>query len=305
MIHKYPYKGKTWIDLDHPTSEEVKQLMDEYDIDPMIAHELTSPTPKPKVELHKNFIFLILHFPAFKHSHTEGNIMQEVDFVIGKNFVITARYDTVDALMKASKLFEVDSILNKKMSSEDSGVLFFKLARELYKSLFDELSYIEDWTNDIETRIFKGKEKDMVFALSHVSRNLLDFKKITDLHEGILKSLKVAGQKLFGEDFLFHAQAILGEYYKIKDTIASNKESIAELRETNNALLETKQNEEMRVITLIALIAIPWTLITSLFQMGLQGTPIIGSHQAFWIVLFIIFIVTIGQYTFFKYKNWL
>lgn len=305
MINKHLYKGKVWIDLDHPTQDEIKSLMDEYNIDPLVAHELTSPTPKPKIEFHKNFVYFILHFPAFKHSHSEGNSIQEVDFIVGKNFVVTARYDTVDALLKCSKTFEVDTILNKKMTDSPSGILFFKIIKELYGSLSDELAFIEDWTQDIEKRIFKNKEKEMVFALSQVSRNLLDFKKAIDMHEGILNSLRSIGEKLFGEEFIFHAQVILGEYHKIKNTIINNMESIAELRETNNALLSTKQNEEMRVLTTLALVVLPWSLIAALFQMGLNGTPFIKNPNGFWIVISILIAVTGAQYAFFKYKKWL
>ncbi len=305
MIHKHLYKGRNWIDIDHPTQEDIKEIMQDYDVDPLVAHELISPTPRPKVEFHKNYIYLILHFPAFKHSHSEENIMQEVDFIIGKNYVITARYDTVDALLKCSKLFEVDTILNKKNPDNTSGALFFKIIQELYKSLFDELAYIEDWSEDIESRIFKGHEKEMVFALSHVSRNLLDFKKIIDFQETVLHSLKIGGEKIFGDEFEFHIHAILGEYKKIKNAIASNMESIAELRDTNNALLTTKQNEDMRVLTIVAFIALPLSFVTSLFQMNLNGTPIANSPHAFWIVFLLLIAFAFAQYLFFKWKKWL
>ena len=48
MVNKHLYRGKVWIDLDHPTHEEIKGIMNEYDIDPIVAHELTSPTQNLK-----------------------------------------------------------------------------------------------------------------------------------------------------------------------------------------------------------------------------------------------------------------
>jgi len=305
MITKHLYKGRTWIDLDHPTIDEVKEIMTTYEIDPLVAHELTSPTPKPKIELHRNYIYAIFHFPAFKHSHKDGSTLQEVDFIIGKTFIITSRYDTVDALLHAGKVFEVDSILNKKTADHASGSLFFRLARELYNGLFDELSYIEDWISDIESRIFKGKEKEMVITLSEVSRDLLDFKRAMDQHETLLRSLKNAGSKILGDDFAFHISAIIGEYRKITDSMNSSIALVSELRETNNSLLSNKQNEQIRVITIFAFLVLPLSFIISLFQMELLSTPIKGTSGDFWIILFFLLVIGIGEYVFFKYKKWL
>ena len=43
--------------------------MKEFGIHPLVAEELRSPTLRPKVDLYDNFIYLILHFPAFQHTH--------------------------------------------------------------------------------------------------------------------------------------------------------------------------------------------------------------------------------------------
>src|SRR4051812_42402009 len=113
MINTYKYSGETWVDIDHGTPEEIHEIMDTYHIHPFVAKELTSITPKPRIEFHDKYIYCILHFPAWKHTHSTDNKNQEVDFIIGKDILITARYDTIDALHELSKDLEVDQILEK------------------------------------------------------------------------------------------------------------------------------------------------------------------------------------------------
>src|SRR5210317_1659031 len=120
MLTRYKHRNLTWIDLESPTQEEVRNIMSEFSINPLAAEELLTPTLKPKVDQYDNFIYLILHFPAFKHSHSEGQ-NQEVDFIIGKDFLITTRYDTVDPIHKFSKVFEVNSILDRSDMGAHSG----------------------------------------------------------------------------------------------------------------------------------------------------------------------------------------
>ena len=88
MINRTTFKEAHWIDLYKPTQEEILDIVDEFKIDPIVAHEMISPSLKHRVEMRKHFIYLILQFPAFKQTNST-NESQEMDFVIGKNFVIT------------------------------------------------------------------------------------------------------------------------------------------------------------------------------------------------------------------------
>ena len=59
MIKKYTNNSITWIDVEDPTSEEIKTLMDEYDINPDIARELQLPTYKEKIVMDKYYLYLV------------------------------------------------------------------------------------------------------------------------------------------------------------------------------------------------------------------------------------------------------
>jgi len=304
MIHRHVHKDITWIDIDHPTETDVDIILKEFHIDPIVGNELTVPSSRPRVEFHTDFIYLVLHFPTFRHSHSD-KIEQEIDFIIGKNFIITTRYDTIDALHKFAKKLEVSSLFNRKNIQYPLGDIFYLMLKEIYSTIFNDLAYIEDWIRDIETKIFKGDEREMVFALSNVSRALLDFKKTTDMHEEILKSLEIAGKKLFGEHFIYYTRAGLDEYHKIQNSIRSNMEIVVELRETNNSLLEAKQNEITKIFSIFAFIAVPISLIISIFQIDTISRPIIGMPNDFWILTGCIFLVGAVMFSFFKFKGWL
>ncbi len=304
MISVYKHKHLTWVDVESPTPEEVRSIMDDYDIDPLVADELLLPTLKPRVDTYANFIYLILHFPAFKHTHN-GDINQEIDFIIGKNFLITTRYDSVDPLHKFSKVFEVNSVLDKSDIGDHAGYLFFYMVRKLYKSLEHELEFIDDSLEIIEEDIFEGKEKEMVVAISNVSRDLLNLKQALSPHQEILSSFNDAGKIFFGEDFSNHLNSIMGEYFRIKNSISVHSDTLHELRATNNSLLSTKQNEVMKVLTIMAFVTFPLSLIASVFGMNAVHMPFIGGPFDFWIIMGIMGFAGILMFTFFKKNHWL
>jgi len=304
MISRYTHKGLTWIDLESPSNEEARSLIEEFNVDPLVAEELLSPTLRPKVDVFPNHIYLILHFPALKHTH-QTNSDQEVDFIIGRNYIITVRYDTIDPLHKFSKVFEVNSILDRSDIGEHAGYVFFYMIKKLYRAVAYELDYMNDTLRTIEDHIFEGEEKEMVRDISNVSKSLLTFKQTLRSHSDILSSFEQAGELFFDQSFAYYLKAITGEYFKVNNEISSLIDTVVELRETNNSLLSTKQNEVMKVLTIMAFITFPLSLIASIFGMNTVYLPIVGGPNDFWIIISIMAIGTIFFFGFFKYKKWL
>ncbi len=299
MINTYEYDNEKWIDIDHGTPEEIGKLMDTYKIHPFIAKDLTSVTRKPRVEYRDGYIYCVLHFPAWKHTHGEDK-NQEVDFVIGKNLLITARYDTIDSLHKFSKTLEVREVLEKVKIDRRTHAIFVEMLHELYIGIFEEFAAIEDITEDITSQIFHGKEKEMVVAISEVTRTLLDFKRVTDMHHEILESLHAHGKKIFGEEFGEEMESIILDYLKINTTIRSNLDMLRELRDTNNSLVSTRQNETIKQLTVMGFIILPLNLIAVIFPI-----PYVGGATGFWFLILIMLASTVATLLYAEHKKWL
>lgn len=306
MLKTYTHKKITWIDLENPTKDEVASLEEKYGIEPIVARELLSPTLRPKVELTRNnLIYLILHFPTFSHGHGEESDDQEVDFIIGNNILITTHYETINPLHTFGKLFETNELLGKADIGNHAGYLFYYLIRELYGYLEEELDSMDAALDRIEEHIFKGDEKRMVFELSKVNRDILNFKQATRPHQEVLESLEHAGVKVFGVEFAYHLRAISGEYYKIANFLESNKETLEELRDTNDSLLNTKTNEIMKILTIMAFVTFPLSLFASIFGMNTAYLPIVGLKHDFWIIIGAMVLATIFFFWFFRHNRWL
>jgi magnesium transporter len=274
--------------------------MDEYGLHPSVAQELLLPTFKPKVDVYHDHMYVILHFPAFKHSHAKER-NQEIDFILGKDYLITTRYDTIDPLHKFAKIFEVDSILEKQSRGDHAGFLFERMVSDMYESLAN----IKDSLKDIEHKVFSGSEREMVIALSNVSRDLLNFRHATSVHADILKSFKDASSHFYGKAFEPHVELLEHRYAKVSHSIEAHMESMVELRETNNALLTSKQNSIVQSLTVITFITAPVSIFVAFFQIDARSRPLIGTENDFWVLACSVAILALMLYSFFRYKKWL
>lgn len=305
MISTYRYKGAVWLDVDHPTREDIEQVVETYKIDKHVAHELLVPTSRSCVEFYEESVYISLRFPAFKHSRTKEEIDQEIDFIIAKNALITARFDAIDALHSFSKTLETESVIDKTEVENPAEYIFFRMIRQLYDAISNELTYIDGWTNEIETKVFKGQEKEMVRTLSDAGRVLIDFRRVLLQHDEIFKSLLEYGHKTNNKNFTHSVKEILVDYEKIMHTIESQQEIVHELRETNNALLNTEQSEIAKVITVLAFIAVPISLVIGIFQIDSASRPIIGMENDFWILIGLVVLLGAAMFAFFRYEKWL
>lgn len=308
MLTRYTQHQLTWIDLVAPTPSEVRALMKEFELDPLIAEELLMPSFKPKVERRGDAIYVILHFPTLRVGAPSGGASQrpeqEVDFIVGKHFLITTRYETIDPLHSFAKAFEVNSVLGRGGASH-GGHLFAAMVRKLYEALSAECDNVHRHLQDIEERIFSGDERRMVLELSHTGRTIHDFRQSLLPHKEMLDSLEPTAARFFGAEYAFYARELMGVYQRVERSLVNLYDSLQELRETNNSLLNTKQNEIMKTLTVLAFLFLPLTFITGLFGMNTVNDPIIGSGGDFWILAGMMLALAVCFFIYFKHKRWL
>ena len=304
MIKKNTNKTITWVDVDNPTTEEIRSLMEEFNLTPTVARELQLPTYKQKISFNKDYLYMVMHFPAFRHSH-KGGEDQEIDFVVGKKFIITTRYEQIDALEKFSKDFEVNNILDKGIMEDNAGYVLYYIIKELYRAMSDELDSIKDSLKIIEDNIFKGKEIEMVVEISKTNHKLINISHTILSHKEVLESLEDSGEKIFGIDFAENFSKILNEYYRIESNLNNDIEFLKEIRNTNDSLLSSKQNGTMKILTVITFLTVPFSIIAGFFQMNTKNTPILGSNYDWQIIVVSEIFVMILLFIFVKVKKWL
>ncbi len=293
MIKRVLYNGVTWVDLESPSSEEVAELASEFKLHHLISSELLSPSIRPKIDLHKDYIYLILHFIDDR----------EVDFVLGKDFIITTRYEEVEPVMKFSRALHQGEQMHDK--DFNAGVLFYYITKGLYTEMGDELTRLRAHMKVIEKSVYSGEEREMVLALAESGRKILDLQQAVEPHKEVLTSLEHHIKEFYGDGYMRYATALLGNYYKVHQRIKRIFALHNELRATNDSLLASKQNSIMQVFTIVAFLTLIPSLISSVFGMNALNMPFIGQEYDFWLIILFMIAASGGVFWFFRYRKWL
>jgi len=304
MITRYDYQGATWIDVEAPSPDEIEEVNKEFSLGPLLAEELLGPTLKPHVDLYSEFAYAVLHFPAIRHTRG-GTTAQEVDIIIGKQFIITVHYEPVSALHEFARTVEAATLLKRSTGTLHSGHILFEIVQRLYRGVENELEAIEDTVERIEGDIFSGHEHEMVPAISGISKELLLHKRTLGTHRETLESLEQAGVQLFGENFRNHLRGIAALHFRLYNRVIGFLDTATELRNTNDSLLSTRQNEIMKNLTIMAFVTFPLTLLAALFGMNTVYTPVLGMPHDFWVIVGTMALVMGLFFSYFKKRKWL
>lgn len=304
MIKEYEYKGHKWIDLENPSEIEISKIISDFDVPVSAAEDLLSPTPKQRVVMYDKCVYIVLHFPALseKKSRTGDDHRQEIDFIIGKDHLITVHYDEMKSINAFSKSLHIK---DDTVEVENAGFIFHKLVKHLYHSLLHDVESIKDALHRAENFIFKGEEKRMVVELSRIHRDILRFNHALMPHKEAINSLNIMIKEFLGEKYEYFIHDIASEYQRVDRRMHSNKELLEELRHTNDSLLSTKQNEAIKGLTMMAFITFPLTLCAAIFTLPSDHTPIIGGPYDFELIMAIMLAIVLSCLGYFSYKKWL
>lgn len=299
-------RGKTvWVDLECPTEDEITNVMREFDIDERVHEEISTPTPYPLSIAFPGYSYLILHFPVM--GSEDGTRSQEVDFIVGKQFLITTRYESVESLHNLHKILEAEELLGLPEKTLKTAGMLERVLGRLYASISGDIEQAGKRLERIERDIFSGKEQQTVRTISDSGRILLRFETSLARHEEPLADFLAAlsTPAFFGSSFEEHATRIEARRIHAASLVSSYRAVARELRMTNDSLLSASQNQVTKTLTVMAFTALPLTLIASIFGMNTDVMPFVDSEYGFWIILGLMVGVSLALVVYFRVRKWL
>jgi magnesium transporter len=302
MITRYHYKQITWIDVVKPTPEEVREIVMEASIPGEFTNDLGVTVPHSESFAKRGHLKLTLDFPVVHR--TDMKEPHEVKFIVSKSHLVTFHYEEMEAIHRFGKEFEVRCLLKNGVTTTTPR-LFITMLNYLYDATYLKLDHLESRLHEVEEGIFGARERQMVFEISDLTRRLISFRQVLGGHDNAFDSLTNDITVAFGQKFATHVTELKQRHEHLSRRLRALTSAVEDMRNTNMALLSTKENEIMKLLTILAFVTYPLTLFTSTFGMNTDATPIVGGPHDFWIIITIMVVVSIGFFVFFRYKGWL
>lgn len=301
-ISKIKTKKITWEHIVKPSKAETTYLKNTYDFHPLDLEDCLVKVQRPQISEYAHYVFFILTFPVYNRKEHEIH-SAEIDFFIGSNFLVTISDGQISILDDFFKEMQNNpETKTKYMMSNHPVFLLYEILHRLQNYTLPMLDHISTEIEDIENRIFKGQEKEVVIEILHTKRNIVDFRRIVQAHKNIIKKLMNTNSKFFMPNKLnIYFTNILDRTKDIWDILETQKENINAFQETNESLISYKLNDIMKMLTIISVIMIPANLVASIFGMNTNNAP----TYDFYTVVALMFVMMLVFLVYFRNKKWL
>ncbi len=288
----------TWLYFEKPSEDELAVLQKKFNLHPVVLEEFTTPTYRPQIDRHKNYLFLVLHFPIFNEDKRTTEV-GEVDIIVNEKYLATSCNRYQDSIFHYFEEKKKKSGQTSKMPS-DSYLLLFKIIEILLNSCFPKLDHIAHNLNKIEERIFQNQEKKMVKEISIVKRDILNFRRTIKPQRTILESLGWEKRFKDNPNYKTRVNNVIGANIRVWNVLENHKETIDSLEATNDSLSSYKLNSIMKILTVFSVIFLPATLTASLF-----GMNVVVPLANFWEIMGITIGFMLLMLAFAKIKRWI
>jgi len=304
-IKQVSWNGLTWINIEGPTQHEIRYLAQNYPFHPLDLDDCLSRIQRPKIDEYKDYLFIVLHFPLF-NKESRVTVPSQVSIFIGKDYLITLHSGLLKPLVKLFRECQLDEgACQENMKS--SGYLLYRITDRLVDYCLPILNKIMENTEKVEDNIFKTRGRATVQEISLLRRDVISYRRTVWPLRSVIGTLSRKVTPFTTEDMEVYWGDVVDHIDKIWDTLDECKEVIEGLNDTSSSLYSHHTTEVMRILTILAAVVAPLTLIASIYGMNIRlpGTGGESDTLSFVIILLSMVGITCGMLFFFWRRHWI
>ncbi len=295
--------GLTWINLESLDSETVMDLSERFGWHPLDLEDVFSRRQRPKIDDYPEYLFGVLHFPRYDKAIQRLNAA-ELDFFLGPDYLVTLPNVELLPVTRLFRRCEEDDDFRNDLFAKGSGRLLYEVLDDLFDYCFPILDKIGYKLDSLEDDVFEGRSEDIVRDISNAKQEIISYRKIIKPERSTLRLLERHVERFLPEELELYFDDIVDAAERIWDLLDNFKEVVEGLESTNESVISHRQNNILRILTVVSVVLLPLTLITGIFGMNVRF-PGFETVTAWWAILGGMVALAAGLIAFFRRKRWL
>ncbi len=293
----------TWVDIRHPTEEDVQYLRAHYSFHPLDLEDCLSRVEHPKIDEYEDYLFLVMHFPLFDRQR-QVTRPSEVDFFIGANYLITIHDGVLKPLIQLFDRCQEDEETRQRYMGKGAGHLLYSILDILVDSLFPMLNKIGGHLRQIEEDMFTENVREIVQRISLVRRDIIAMRRVIRPQLSVVAALEKGERPFLQEDLEVYWGDVADAFRRAWDILENYSEVIEGLADTSDSVTSYRINEVMRTLTVISVIMLPLTLLSGIYGMNVI-LPLATYPWAFFLILGMMAATALVMLWVFRRRGWL
>jgi len=290
----------SWIDIQGLGDLAVLQRVGEmFSIHPLALEAAVNAPVRPRSEIHESHHMIVARMVRLEE---EAEIRREqITLLIGERYLITIQerygdvFDPVRRRVRAGPRFR----------RYGPDYLAYALLDAVIDGYYPVLEALAERLEELEQRILLSPAQDAVAEVYQTRRELLGIRRAVYPQREAVASLMRDESPFVSEEVQVHLRDCYEHAIQISDVIETYREITGGLVELNMSSLSNRMNHVMQVLTLMASIFIPLTLIAGIYGMNFEHMPELHLRWGYPVALLAMAGVGFGMVLYFRHRGWI
>ena len=259
-----------WVDLDNPTDEEWKFVLEGvFQFHPLAIEDCVAPNSLPKVEDYEDYLFIVTH--AVDFTRTDKFNTTELDLFLGRDYLVSFHREP---LRSVSTFMERTS---KGTGAAPRGPdriahSLLDLLVDNYTPVLDELrAELEELEESVLAR--ESAQQKVVAELLHVRGDFMKLRTIVRPQRDVIDRLARGDSKLIRAKLLPYFRDLRDNLGRLENDVASYHERLMMAFDIHLNKAAFEANEGIKFLTAITAVTIPVMVFGTWYGMNFENMP--------------------------------
>ncbi len=281
--------------------EVMAEIGRRFKLHPLVLEDILNTNQRPKVDDYGDYLFLVARF--FEIDGESNQISSDqVSLILGSNFVLTfqerpsGRFDPVRERLRNNR---------GQIRRLGADYLAYSLLDAIVDRYFTILENIGERTEELEDIMLDKPKPGALQSVHQLKRETMSLRRsIWPLRE-VINSLTRADDRFFRPDTRPYLRDVYDHTVHAIESLEANRDVIAGMLDIYLSAVSNRVNQEVRALTVVAIIFLPATLISGIFGMNFKSMPVLNWPMGFPLALGMMAAVAVSLGVVFWRRRWL
>ncbi|MFX0122388.1 MAG: magnesium/cobalt transporter CorA [Candidatus Hodarchaeota archaeon] len=300
-----PFKERptiTWVNVDglHETSV-LEKFGIHFNLHPLLLEDVLNTDQRPKIDDYENHLYVVLKMLNYNEER-KSVIIEQVSIILGKNYVLSFQERPEDVF---NPIRERIKGKKGKIRSYGADHLLYALIDVIIDNYFLILERISERIELLEDEIVTTPGTETLQVIHSLKTNIIFIRKAVWPLRELISRLERGGSVLIQAEAQKYFRDVYDHTIQVIDTVETLRDIVSGMLDIYLSSISNKMNEVMKVLTIIATIVIPMTVISGIYGMNFQSMPELTWPIGYPMALSLMLLVALIMISYFWKKGWL
>jgi magnesium transporter len=265
-----------WVDLTSPTQELALRVGSALDLHPLIIEDVLEGNQRAKIETTEGVIHIVL----FNLVYGERVVASELDFVLGRRFLLTVHDTDWDPRTSDHLRSGVEPILR-----HGPDHLLWALADSVVDAYFPFADRLGDAIDEVQDEVVTTASRDTVERLFALKRELIEVRRAISPVREVFNQLTNRDTSTIDDEEILYFRDIYDHVIRLTDELDNHRELAAATLDVYLTQVNNNLSVIMKRLTGVTVIVAGVAAVAGIFGMSEAGAAFAGGEAAgFWLV---------------------